>query len=163
MLGELAMRLHIRYRVAHRSSVHSFIRRTRSRTIRIPIDFALGPAASALAAAQEKNLCETDWTIGRFNWQARGSHPVMNACSSVPSVQPARLIRRESMSQPEPDINEVVRSIAEETDTPAETVSRMYADTLADYRHDARVFGYVPLFAAKKVRNQLRHRSNHEH
>ena len=67
------------------------------------------------------------------------------------------------MSQPEPDINEVVRSIAEETDTPAETVSRMYADTLADYRHDARVFDYVPLFAAKKVRNQLRQRSNHKH
>lgn len=67
------------------------------------------------------------------------------------------------MSQPEPDINEVVKSIAEETDTPTETVSRMYADTLADYRHDARVFDYVPLFAAKKVRNQLRQSSNHKH
>ncbi|HEY2608074.1 DUF3562 domain-containing protein [Paraburkholderia sp. RL18-103-BIB-C] len=67
------------------------------------------------------------------------------------------------MSQPEPDINEVVRSIAEETDTPTETVSRMYADTLADYRHDARVFDYVPLFAAKKVRNQLRDSSNRKH
>jgi hypothetical protein len=68
-----------------------------------------------------------------------------------------------SMSQPEPDINEVVRSIAEETDTPTETVSRMYADTLADYRQDARVFDFVPLFAAKKVRNQLRHRSDSKH
>ena len=67
------------------------------------------------------------------------------------------------MSQPEPDINEVVKSIAEETDTPTETVSRMYADTLADYRQDARVFDYVPLFAAKKVRNQLRHRSDSKH
>ncbi|MFL9962516.1 DUF3562 domain-containing protein [Paraburkholderia sediminicola] len=67
------------------------------------------------------------------------------------------------MSQPEPDINEVVRSIAEETDTPTETVSRMYADTLADYRQDARVFDYVPLFAAKKVRDQLRHSSNRKH
>jgi hypothetical protein len=67
------------------------------------------------------------------------------------------------MSQPEPDINEVVRSIAEETDTPTETVSRMYADTLAHYRHDARVFDYVPLFAAKKVRDQLRHSSNRKH
>ncbi|MFT4064617.1 DUF3562 domain-containing protein [Paraburkholderia sp.] len=61
------------------------------------------------------------------------------------------------MSQPETNIDEVVKSIAEETDTPAETVSRMYADTLADYRHDARVLDYVPLFAAKKVRDQLRH------
>jgi hypothetical protein len=61
------------------------------------------------------------------------------------------------MSQPEPDIDEVVRSIAEETDTPAETVSRMYADMLATYRNEARVFDYVPLFAAKRLRNQLRH------
>ncbi|WP_233833512.1 DUF3562 domain-containing protein [Paraburkholderia sp. ZP32-5] len=61
------------------------------------------------------------------------------------------------MSQPETNIDEVVKSIAEETDTPTETVSRMYADTLADYRHGARVLDYVPLFAAKKVRDQLRH------
>ncbi|CAB3797281.1 hypothetical protein LMG28614_04538 [Paraburkholderia ultramafica] len=67
------------------------------------------------------------------------------------------------MSQPEPNVDEVVRSIAEETDTPTETVSQMYADTLADYRQDARVFDYVPLFAAKKVRDQLRHSSNHKH
>jgi hypothetical protein len=37
----------------------------------------------------------------------------------------------------------------------------MYADTLADYRHEARVFDYVPLFAAKKVRDKLRHTSKH--
>ncbi|MEC5404071.1 DUF3562 domain-containing protein [Paraburkholderia sp. MPAMCS5] len=67
------------------------------------------------------------------------------------------------MSQPEPNIDEVVRSIAEETDTPEETVSRMYAATLADYRSEARVFDYVPLFAAKKVRNQLRGGSQHKH
>ncbi|OLL31891.1 hypothetical protein BTH42_09685 [Burkholderia sp. SRS-W-2-2016] len=64
------------------------------------------------------------------------------------------------MSQPEPKIDEVVKSIAEETDTPAETVSRMYTETLADYRHQARVLDYVPLFAAKKVRNELRHRKH---
>jgi hypothetical protein len=67
------------------------------------------------------------------------------------------------MSQPEPNVDEVVRSIAEETDTPTETVSQMYADTLADYRQDARVFDYVPLFAAKKVRNQLRDGSHSKH
>ncbi|WP_144112971.1 DUF3562 domain-containing protein [Paraburkholderia sp. BCC1886] len=67
------------------------------------------------------------------------------------------------MSQPEPNIDEVVKSIAEETDTPAETVSRMYADTLADYRHDARVFDYVPLFAAKKVRDKLRQNTHRKH
>ncbi|MFM0648335.1 DUF3562 domain-containing protein [Paraburkholderia bryophila] len=67
------------------------------------------------------------------------------------------------MSQPEPNIDEVVRSIAEETDTPTETVSKMYEDTLATYRHEARVFDYVPLFAAKKVRNQLRHNPHRKH
>ncbi|MGF6640067.1 hypothetical protein OKW38_006338 [Paraburkholderia sp. MM5496-R1] len=67
------------------------------------------------------------------------------------------------MSQPEPNVDEVVRSIAEETDTPAETVSRMYADTLAEFRNEARVFDYVPLFAAKKVRNELRHKQRREH
>lgn len=67
------------------------------------------------------------------------------------------------MSQPEPKVDEVVRSIAEETDTPTETVSRMYADTLAVYRREARVFDYVPLFAAKKVRDQLRDASRRRH
>ncbi|MBB5501367.1 DUF3562 domain-containing protein [Paraburkholderia sp. MM5384-R2] len=67
------------------------------------------------------------------------------------------------MSQPEPNVDEVVRSIAEETDTPAETVSRMYADTLAEFRNEARVFDYVPLFAAKKVRNELRHKQHSKH
>jgi hypothetical protein len=67
------------------------------------------------------------------------------------------------MSQPEPNVDEVVRSIAEETGAPTETVSRMYADTLAEFRHEARVFDYVPLFAAKKVRNELRHKHHHKH
>jgi hypothetical protein len=67
------------------------------------------------------------------------------------------------MSQPEPNVDEVVKSIAEETDTPAEMVSKLYADILADYRHEARVFDYVPLFAAKKVRDKLRQTSKHEH
>lgn len=67
------------------------------------------------------------------------------------------------MSQPEPKVDEIVRSIAEETGTPAETVSRMYADTLAEFRNEARVFDYVPLFAAKKVRNELRLKDHHKH
>lgn len=65
--------------------------------------------------------------------------------------------------QPEPNVDEVVKNIAEETDTPTETVLKMYADTLANYRIDARVFDYVPLFAAKKVRDQLRNSSNRKH
>ncbi|MFM0741268.1 DUF3562 domain-containing protein [Paraburkholderia xenovorans] len=67
------------------------------------------------------------------------------------------------MSQPEPNVDEVVKTIAEETDTPTETVSKMYADMLANYREEARVFDYVPLFAAKKVRDKLRHSSKQKH
>ncbi|EIF35315.1 Protein of unknown function (DUF3562) [Burkholderia sp. Ch1-1] len=67
------------------------------------------------------------------------------------------------MSQPEPNVDELMRSIAEETDTPTETVSKLYADIVAVYRQDARVFDYVPLFAAKKVRNQLRHSPDRKH
>jgi hypothetical protein len=86
----------------------------------------------------------------------------VRACLFHPHL-PTPLAPEISMSQPEPNVDEVVRSIAEETDTPTETVSKMYADTLADYRHEARVFDYVPLFAAKKVRDKLRHTSKHKH
>jgi hypothetical protein len=92
--------------------------------------------------------------------------PVVRARSGQPRLAirlSTPLALESSMSQPEPNVDEVVRSIAEETDTPTETVSKMYADTLADYRHDARVFDYVPLFAAKKVRDKLRHTSKHKH
>jgi hypothetical protein len=101
--------------------------------------------------------------IGRFNWHRGASHPVMKLLLSPfhPPNLPASTER--SMSQPEPNVDELVKSIAEETDTPTETVSKMYADTLANYRHDARVFDYVPLFAAKKVRSQLRDSSNRKH
>lgn len=61
------------------------------------------------------------------------------------------------MAQPQTSVDEVVQSIAAETNTPAETVSKIYADTLADYKTDARVFDYMPLLVAKKVRDTLRH------
>jgi hypothetical protein len=59
------------------------------------------------------------------------------------------------MTTTQPNVDEVVQSIAAETNTPAETVSRLYADTLATYRNDARIFDYVPLFVARKVRETL--------
>ena len=61
------------------------------------------------------------------------------------------------MATREPDSNEVVKAIAAETNTPAETVSKMYADTVANYRADGRIFDYIALLAAKKVRETLRH------
>ncbi len=61
------------------------------------------------------------------------------------------------MAQPQPNVDEVVQAIAAETNTPTETVSKIYADTLAGYKTDARVFDYMPLLVAKKVRDTLRH------
>ncbi|WP_144152031.1 DUF3562 domain-containing protein [Paraburkholderia sp. BCC1885] len=61
------------------------------------------------------------------------------------------------MAQPQPNVDEVVQAIAAETNTPTETVSKIYADTLADYKTGARVFDYMPLLVAKKVRDTLRH------
>ena len=63
---------------------------------------------------------------------------------------------------PVQDVDQIVHTIAEETNTPEETVARIYADAVDDYRADARVLDYVPLFAEKKVRATLRqHGSNH--
>ncbi|MGA7779985.1 MAG: DUF3562 domain-containing protein [Paraburkholderia sp.] len=61
------------------------------------------------------------------------------------------------MDQPQPNVDEVVQAIAAETDTPTETVSQIYADTLADFRVEARVFDYLPLLVAKRVRSKLKH------
>jgi len=58
------------------------------------------------------------------------------------------------------DVDQIVQTIAAETNTPAETVARMYADTLDRYRADARIEDYLPLFAERKVRATLRSSSN---
>ena len=57
----------------------------------------------------------------------------------------------------QPNVEEVVQSIAEETSTPAETVSKMYADTCAKYNDGARIRDYLPVLVAKRVRENLRH------
>lgn len=67
------------------------------------------------------------------------------------------------MDQPQPNVDEVVQAIAAETNTPTETVSKIYADTLADFRVEARVFDYLPLLVAKRVRDTLRDSSKRKH
>lgn len=57
---------------------------------------------------------------------------------------------------PKQDVAQIVHAIAEETNTPEDTVARIYADVVNDYRSQARILDYVPLFAAKKVRATLR-------
>jgi hypothetical protein len=65
---------------------------------------------------------------------------------------------------PKQDADQIVHAIAEETNTPEETVARIYADAVNDYRAEARILDYVPLFAAKKVRATLReHARRHHH
>jgi hypothetical protein len=44
-------------------------------------------------------------------------------------------------------------------DSPEEVVSQMYTDAVADYQREARILDYVPLFAAKRVRETLRSRA----
>jgi hypothetical protein len=66
--------------------------------------------------------------------------------------------RTESQMQtPNPD--KIVHEIAESTDNDEDLVSKLYADAVADYRRDARIMDYVPLFAAKRVRENLRTRT----
>lgn len=54
------------------------------------------------------------------------------------------------------DVAQIVHLIAVETNTPEETVARMYADTLDSYRAEARIQDYLPLFTERKVRAALR-------
>ncbi|TAL98462.1 MAG: DUF3562 domain-containing protein [Paraburkholderia sp.] len=57
----------------------------------------------------------------------------------------------------QPNVEEVVNAIAEETRTPPETVSKMFADTWAQYDEGARIRDFLPVLVAKRVRDNLRH------
>jgi hypothetical protein len=63
----------------------------------------------------------------------------------------------------QPNVEEVVQAIAQETSTPAETVSEMYAATWAAYNDGAVVRDYLPLLVAKRVRENLRNPANGKH
>ncbi|SAK96724.1 hypothetical protein AWB75_07040 [Caballeronia catudaia] len=54
-----------------------------------------------------------------------------------------------------PDAQEVIREIAVLTATPEEIVSQMYAETVRVFCIDARILDYVPLLAARRVRETL--------
>jgi thymidylate kinase len=57
------------------------------------------------------------------------------------------------------DSQKIVHEIAESTDSPEEVVSQMYSDAVQAYQQDARILDYVPLFAARRVRETLRSRT----
>jgi Protein of unknown function (DUF3562) len=53
---------------------------------------------------------------------------------------------------------DVVKEIARATNTNEDMVAQMYAQALERYRQDARINDYVPLFAARRVREKLQAR-----
>jgi hypothetical protein len=53
----------------------------------------------------------------------------------------------------QPNVEDVVKAIAADTNTPAETVSKMYADTWAEYSEGARNNG-LPGSSRRKTRSQ---------
>lgn len=55
-----------------------------------------------------------------------------------------------------PNADEVVKEIAAQTNTPAETASKMYSDLLAEYYKDARIADYLPALVARRVRENIR-------
>jgi hypothetical protein len=64
---------------------------------------------------------------------------------------------------PQADVALIVQTIAAETNTPEETVARIYADTFDSYCAEARIQDYLPLFVARKVRAALRERQSKAH
>jgi hypothetical protein len=56
----------------------------------------------------------------------------------------------------QPNAEDVVKAIAAATNTPAETVSKIYAQTWAEYSDGARILDYLLVLVAKRVRENLR-------
>ncbi|WP_207004665.1 DUF3562 domain-containing protein [Trinickia mobilis] len=61
------------------------------------------------------------------------------------------------------NFDDVVKAIASETNTPTETVSKLYAQTWAEYSDGARILDYLTLLVAKRVRENLRGRPQDKH
>ena len=56
----------------------------------------------------------------------------------------------------QPNVEDVVRTIAADTNTSAEIVSKMYAETWDAYSDGARIMDYMAVLVAKRVRENLR-------
>lgn len=55
-----------------------------------------------------------------------------------------------------PNVDDVVKTIAADTNTPPDAVSKMYEDTWAEYSEGAKIMDYMPVLVAKRVRDALR-------
>ncbi|RDK01714.1 DUF3562 domain-containing protein [Paraburkholderia lacunae] len=63
----------------------------------------------------------------------------------------------------QPNFEDVVKAIATDTNTPTETVSKMYAETWAEYSDGARIMDYLTVLVTKRVRENLRGVSQDRH
>jgi hypothetical protein len=63
----------------------------------------------------------------------------------------------------QPNVEDVVKAIVADTNTPAEIVSTMYAETWDEYSDGARIMDYMPALVAKRVRENLRSRRQDRH
>lgn len=55
-----------------------------------------------------------------------------------------------------PSNEDLVQSIADDTNTPPEIVSKMYEETWAEFSDGARVMDYLTVLVTKRVRENLR-------
>jgi len=53
------------------------------------------------------------------------------------------------------DTRTIVQELAVSTNHPEQLVSQMYTDVLEEFRRDATILDYVPLLAARRVREIL--------
>lgn len=54
------------------------------------------------------------------------------------------------------DTAAIVQELAASMNQPEQLVSRLYAQALDDFGHDAKILDFVPLFAARRARDSLR-------
>ncbi|WP_321912120.1 DUF3562 domain-containing protein [Paraburkholderia sp. J11-2] len=54
------------------------------------------------------------------------------------------------------DVEDIVKEIAAESNTPVSLVSKMYAETWAAYSEGARVMDYLTVLVTRRVREDLR-------
>jgi hypothetical protein len=63
----------------------------------------------------------------------------------------------------QPNVDELVQSIATDTGAPRETVSEMVSQTWQTFSDGARVTDYLPVLVTKRVREELRGQRGQKH
>jgi hypothetical protein len=63
----------------------------------------------------------------------------------------------------DPDVRKIVADIAEATQSAEDAVHVLFIDAYETLNRDARIFGFVPLLAAKRVRKILQERPHRAH